>query len=198
MSRWIKLVGMVLAVSAVGFGQTWQGLGFGWPLRQVQEALSKKGFHLVRLDGAAAHFRLGPGHQEWDVQPVFDLQLPSILPPLHFVPDLVFTSTDKLERITLRLAAEKHAAEGMDTALLAALAAAPIQRELSIKYGAPVSMAGACGPVSTSNPADGSGKVSCDAVWRAEGQGVSLEWEYFPGSKKFFLSISYSPFNPGL
>jgi len=198
MSRWIKIVGLVLAANA-GFGQTtWQGLSFGWRLSQVRETLLKKGFHLVRLEGTSARFNPGPGQQEWDVQPVFDLQLSSIRPTLHFTPNVMFDPTDKLGRVTLILATKQHNTEGIETAALTVLVAGPVQQELTAKYGAPVSKTGVCDSVSSHDLIGGSGQVECEAMWRLEGQNITLKWLYLENPAVLSFAISYKPISSAL
>ena len=214
MSCLIRIISLVLAANAVGFGQTtWQGLTFGWQLSQVKEAIEKKGSHLAKLENrqgrsdddraSGPHFTVidsGPGQEQWEVQPVFDLRLSSIyFGPLHFRPHIMFNSTNKLERVTLLLAEKQHNAEGMETPVLTVVTAAPLQRELSAKYGAPVSKRGVCDSVSTSDLIGSSRPVECEVVWRAEGQSISLEWSYFGVLQNksvvsfFSMMISYRP-----
>jgi hypothetical protein len=188
MRHWIKIMGLTLAANAAGSAQTtWQGLSFGWPMGQVKEALLHKGFHLVPNSV--------PGRQGWDLEPVFDLKLN---PTLHLTPNLVFDSSDKLERVTLILATKQHSAEGMEPSLLAMFAGRLVQPELSAKYGVPVSKAGTCDSVSSSDLIGGPGYVKCEVVWKAEGQSISLEWSCYEGPKMLLFSISYKPISSGL
>jgi hypothetical protein len=160
--------------------ETWNDLKFGTSMTEVRDSLSKKGLTLQRSG------------KEWQVMPEWDLQLPGLTKAFHFEPRLFFSETDRLERVTLDLLVTQHRAEHMDPPVLTSLTAKYIHQALVAKYGSPVSQAGICENVSVTNLIGGPGKLSCAALWKSQGQTITLDWSYYESSGgRLLFSVTY-------
>lgn len=181
---------LILAVHPMLAQNTWNGLVFGSSPTETRELLAKQGLELLQ--------RSGPN---WTVKSGWDP-----FKPLHFGVDLHFSDSGKLDRIYLGLE-ESPSADPGTKAAVRGIGTSRIWDRLVGTYGKPASEAGDCAGAEHVDFLFSPNKAECRAIFRANGQTVTLSWWYHPRNVGtdflpvyeggFDLGISYAPLQSG-
>jgi hypothetical protein len=180
MRKIFRIASIALAVNGAVFAQTtWQGLRFGMSGAEVR-----------KVYGGVLRVEVSKAQETVLVDDSRELLGAAL--SVRAKVDLFLGKADKLEAINIIVKnpfADEKDATGASGSTLAALA--ELTDRLTDKYGQPTTEKGQCNL--TAEMLATHKTLSCDKMWRSDGQNVKMFWSVFDGRLRDF-GLSYKPF----